>query len=502
MRRGFGLAVALLMVFVVIAVPFQSEGVDADINDVQLYVIDGDVDIDAGDSIDIEIFVYNHNTESIYVRIKEYSGTSSDVSVSFPRETMEVQGNKSGKLTATIFAGRYASAHTDDITLTVEVVHEATSGTLTTSLVTVNVASVYSAGDSYNRIMGIWESPFDDPLYTTLVSALLWMVIAFIISFLIIPQILFLLIDEDKENRMSIRKQIWIPFSALIMLYALASCARVYGIGEEITAMIDSIVGIAYILVGAVISWRVYKAFVLFVFHRAAKKATVIDDSLLPLFNMIGKILIAVVAFASILAALGFDLLMILTGAGILGLAISLGAQNTLNQFFSGLTLLITRPFKPGDDVRIGNSDNALKVRRVGLMNTTFDDSNNSGTFSMPNNTVATSVIRNITGESRAYKIIVYVGVAYGTDIELTKKLLMDSAMENPRVIKDGSYDIPSARLDAFEDSYIKMRISMYVDEFEDYGSIGGRIRESIYEKFNEHGISIPFPQIDVRISK
>ena len=66
---------------------------------------------------------------------------------------------------------------------------------------------------------------------------------------------------------------------------------------------------------------------------------------------------------AAILATLGFNLYAIITGAGIAGLAVSLGAQSMLQQFFSGVTLLITRPFKPGDMIRLGTDAAMLRVR-------------------------------------------------------------------------------------------------------------------------------------------
>jgi small-conductance mechanosensitive channel len=225
-----------------------------------------------------------------------------------------------------------------------------------------------------------------------------------------------------------------------------------------------------------------------------------IDESLIPLFKMLGKIGIATIAVAAILATLGFNLYAIITGAGIAGLAVSLGAQSMLQQFFSGVTLLITRPFKPGDMIRLGTDAAMLRVRKVGMMNSQFENWENAELFCLPNNMVTSSRIINMTGENRAYRTLVYMNVAYDTDLKRAQDLMMEAALEHPHVLKDGSFDKPSTRVTGFLDSSVELRLAIYVDEFEDYAFIAGQLRWAIFEKFKANGINVPFPQRDVHI--
>jgi len=88
-----------------------------------------------------------------------------------------------------------------------------------------------------------------------------------------------------------------------------------------------------------------------------------------------------------------------------------LGAQNSLNQFFSGMTLLITRPFREGDLVKMKEHTAILRIKRIGLMNTTFHSWENEEVIVMPNSVVASSVITNMSSKNRAYRILILGGL-------------------------------------------------------------------------------------------
>jgi MscS family membrane protein len=225
-----------------------------------------------------------------------------------------------------------------------------------------------------------------------------------------------------------------------------------------------------------------------------------VRDSLTPLLAMIGRIIIGMAATAMVLGVLGFDLMIIATGAGIIGLAISFGAQSTLAQFFGGITLLVNRPFRPGDLIRLDAGTDTLRVLNVGFMITTFRNWANSEIFSMPNQKVVSSTIINVTAESLAYRIIVLARVPYGTDVALAKKLALSAMTEHPRILQDGSEEIPKVRLEEFSESSLTIRVSGFVDDFEDHRSIAGEIRESIYKKYRENGITIAIPKMEVFI--
>ena len=219
-------------------------------------------------------------------------------------------------------------------------------------------------------------------------------------------------------------------------------------------------------------------------------------DSFRPLFLYLGEIVIAIVATMLIMGLLGFNLAAIITSAGLVSLGISMGAQDVLKQFFSGLEILATRPFKKGDLVAVGADVQVYRVRRVNVMNTFLENWDNTDVFIMPNSLLTTNKIRNITRETLISKVYLTVDIAYGSDVNLARKLMQEAATENPHVISDGSVKRPYTRLEAFEDSNLLIKMGFYVDEYGSQWAISGQIRQGIISKFAAHGISIDYQQI------
>ncbi|MDR3282202.1 MAG: mechanosensitive ion channel [Candidatus Methanoplasma sp.] len=221
-----------------------------------------------------------------------------------------------------------------------------------------------------------------------------------------------------------------------------------------------------------------------------------------PILKLFGKLVISVIGVAMIATSLGFNLTVIITSAGIVSLGITLGAQSVLSQFFSGLVILVTHPFRSGDFVRIGSNPLTYEVKSVNIMNTVFKNWDNEEDIIMPNNAVAAATVTNITKENTLYKIYVYMSVAYGTDLEKAKRLMIDVAMDEPIVVKSDAVPMPATRVTSLDSSDVKIRLAVYVGDFDDSARAEGLLREKMYLAFRENGISIPFPQMDVHMKK
>ena len=276
----------------------------------------------------------------------------------------------------------------------------------------------------------------------------------------------------------------------------------VYGAPEVIIAFLQNLASFLYIPIIAYIVWNIYTNVIKLLFHRLEEQDRIAgaDTSLIPLFNMLGKIVIIIVATSALLGTMGFDLVAIITGAGIAGMAISLGAQSTLTEFFSGLNLLSTRPFKRGDMVTIGGKD-IYQVEKVGLLNSRFKNWINLEYIVIPNSTVVSSTIVNITGKTMSYRLFLYYTVAYDSDVDTVKQILLDTAYNHPQVIVDGSYAEPDARLIDFEDSAIKFRLAVYITDFRDYVTVTDELNEDVYRNLCKAGIEIPYNKLEVYIS-
>jgi small-conductance mechanosensitive channel len=493
---------------------------DAAAGDVGIVAYQNDLRVNAGNSVTFTIEAVNYlgysATDITNYRMISISFSSDYdvfVSVSSGDQDFVLMGQEHRSITVTVDVGRYAAAgpHEISVILTVRTLNETSSIITTTPLVLdVDVLSPLSSGDAFNRLLGIFKNPlpdpFNTPLATSIISFVLWMLIGAIALLLVVPVIFRTFARKYEEDGKKLNKGLKTFVPIVLLLFAFDSSLRIYGASERIVGPIETWFEIFYIILGAMIVWMAYLVLVHRTVSKMSKNKRVDhkDMDIEPLLRLLGKLVIAVMAVALMMSAWGFNLTAVITGAGIVGLGITLGAQHVLNQFFSGMVLLLTRPFKSGDLVKMGTnttiSTMIYRVLAVNIMSTVFENWDNKETVIMPNNMVASSAIVNMTGDGLIYKITVFMRIALDSDIDVAKDLMTMAAMSHPSVISNGTVDLPSARTTSFLDSGVELRLSCYVYDFNDGGSIASDLRETIYKSFKENGINIPNPQIDVHV--
>ena len=510
--------IALISLLAVMLVPVMSlDSTAVSENDIKIISSDEDIGLSAGSSTSFEIVVSNYltggqdldNQRAINIKLKaDNDGIYASASKSF-----FIIGEQSYEtLTINVYADKFTSTGKYVLTISLDIRplnSESTDVVTLTYDVAVEVSSHLSAGSAFNKILGIFENPLPAPFNNAAVSAvitfILWMVIGIAAILVIVPILVHIIMHGKKTEKTSVKRGIEKLLSAVVLLYALTSSLRVLGASESVISTFETWCGIFYVLLGAIIIWKLYTAFISFSLSKihneliTDEEAEVKGSNLEPLFRLLGKVLITVVAMASVMASLGFDMGAIITSAGVVSLGITLGAQNVLNQFFSGVVILLTRPFKTGDLILIGNNTTTYRVLQVNVMNTTFENWANDETIVMPNNSVASASITNITGRDLTYKIHVYMSVAYGTDLTLAKKIALDIGMNHPDVVIDGTVDLPYTRA-YFEDSSINIRLTAFVRDYNDYGTVSAQLAENIYNAYLKAGIEIPYPQMDVHV--
>jgi small-conductance mechanosensitive channel len=193
------------------------------------------------------------------------------------------------------------------------------------------------------------------------------------------------------------------------------------------------------------------------------------------------------------LAFLGVNLTSLTVVAGGLSVGIGFGMQSIVNNFISGLILLFGRAIKPGDIVQIG--DLWAEVKEVNIRTTvveTFDKSS----LLLPNSKLIEEQIVNWTLSDKAVRRTITVGVAYGSDTELVKKLLLYMADTQPNVLKKPR---PFARFIDFGASSLDFRLYFFamIDNAWDTES---DLRFEIDKVFREYDIEIAFPQQDLHV--
>lgn len=198
---------------------------------------------------------------------------------------------------------------------------------------------------------------------------------------------------------------------------------------------------------------------------------------------------------------LGIDLTALAVFSGALGLAIGFGLQKTFGNLISGIIMLMDRSIKPGDVIAVGTgSDKTVgQVNRIGIRAVSVI-TRDQIEYLIPNELLMTSTVENWSFSTRDVRLKVPVGIAYGSDVELAERLMLQAAHEHPRVHAEPE---PSVWLTAFGDSAIQFEIQLWIDDPEaGVGNIRSDVLKRIWGLFGEHGVHLPFPQRDVHIKE
>jgi potassium-dependent mechanosensitive channel len=218
--------------------------------------------------------------------------------------------------------------------------------------------------------------------------------------------------------------------------------------------------------------------------------STAVRDSIRTGVGYIGILVAALAAFSY--AGLNLSNLALVAGAFSVG--IGFGLQSVISNFVSGLILLAERPIKIGDLVVVGGEEGY--VRKISVRSTeieTFDRAN----VLVPNSYFITEKVKNWTFRNSIARVVIAVGVAYGSDPRKVKAILLKVAYAHPNVMT-----APEASVD-FEDfgaSSLNFKLYAYIGDLTKAAATRTDLRIAILDAFNEAGIVFPTPQTEITI--
>lgn len=199
------------------------------------------------------------------------------------------------------------------------------------------------------------------------------------------------------------------------------------------------------------------------------------------------------------LSVAGFSFSNLAVIAGALSVGIGFGMQNIVNNFVSGLIILFERPVKRGDWIRIGNTEGY--VQKISVRSTliqTFDRSD----VIVPNSELISNQVTNMMLNDNFGRLIVPIGVAYGSDTDLVRRILLEIATNNDEVINDGSAPKPLVLFLAFGDNSLNFELRCHLTNIDKRLLVKSAINYQIDQAFRENNISMPFPQRDLYIKE
>lgn len=215
------------------------------------------------------------------------------------------------------------------------------------------------------------------------------------------------------------------------------------------------------------------------------------------LINFVASIINAVLLLFVIIASLdqlGVDTTSLVALIGAAGLAIGLALQGSMQNFAAGVMILVFKPFKSGDFIDAGGVTGVVEA--VQIFSTTMRTGDNKEMI-VPNGAIYSGPITNFSARDTRRVDMVF-GIGYDDDIRKAKTILEKLVAEDERILKDPA---PVIALSELGDSSVNFVVRPWVKS-EDYWAVMWDMNEKVKLTFDEEGISIPYPQMDVHLHK
>ena len=207
--------------------------------------------------------------------------------------------------------------------------------------------------------------------------------------------------------------------------------------------------------------------------------------------NLVRMVLLVFVVIAAI-SALGVQTTSFIAVLGAAGLAVGLALQGSLSNFAAGVLIVLFRPYRVGDYVEAAGIGGTVEA--VQILTTTFKTPDNKRII-VPNSQVMDSVITNYSAND-SRRVDMVVGVSYSDDLDKVRKILQELVAADARILPDPACTIAVAEL---ADSSVNFVLRPWVATA-DYWAVKFDLTEAIKKRFDQEGVSIPFPQRDVHV--
>lgn len=219
-----------------------------------------------------------------------------------------------------------------------------------------------------------------------------------------------------------------------------------------------------------------------------------IDETLISFVQSVVYILLIIVVILSALSTLGVETTSFVAMLGAAGLAIGLALQGTLGNVGSGMMLISFRPFKVGDFITAAGETG--EVAGISIFATTLHTRDNK-VITIPNGAITSGNITNFSARE-IRRVDMTFGISYGDDLKKAKQILEDIIGSDERVLAEPA---PLVAVSELGDSSVNFIFRPWVKS-EEYWDVYFSMNEKVKLTFDKEGITIPFPQMDIHVSK
>ena len=242
------------------------------------------------------------------------------------------------------------------------------------------------------------------------------------------------------------------------------------------------------------IGWKLIKVLANFLQKIFAKRN--LDVSLQSFLQSLISITLKVLLIITVADMIGIQMTSFIAILGAAGLAVGMALQGTLQNFAGGVIILILKPYKVGDFIEQGGTSGVVK--EIQIFSTILQTVDNKIVI-VPNTQLATGTLTNYTRANKR-RVDISVGIAYGSDVEQARRVLLDLANAHPDVFKEGA-DAPAVVCTSLGSSSVDLQLRVWVAT-DNYWPVSSTLTQGVYEALGKNGIEIPFNQLQVHINK
>lgn len=226
--------------------------------------------------------------------------------------------------------------------------------------------------------------------------------------------------------------------------------------------------------------------------RKAGQKSEKLDETLTTIFAKTAKVVVMVVVIIAVLQQFGVQTASLLAVVGAAGLAIGLAWQGTLSDIAAGIMILIMRPFKIGDAVEVAGTSGVID--EIGLVLTKMHTFDNVAVY-MPNSDIwGTKIMNYAKNDNRRVDMV--FGFGYDDDIDKAMQIAREILEADERVLSDPE---PQIAVSELGDSSVNIIVRPWTAK-ENYWNLKFDVTKRIKERYDEEGLSIPYPQRDVHV--
>jgi small-conductance mechanosensitive channel len=300
----------------------------------------------------------------------------------------------------------------------------------------------------------------------------------------------------DLDDRILVR--VTPPASLLVVCAGLYYAVGTLPLPDKVSLAVSGTVFVVNVAIFINIAYRMADEVLNWYAGRVAERTgTGINRQLIPLVQKLVSIFLVGTALIIILKHFNYDILSLVTALGIGSLAIGMAAKDTLANMISGFTLMIDRPFRIGDRIQLAGGQLG-DVVDIGLRSTKIKTADNT-LLIIPNAELCNTILVNMAFPDVRGKGRINLGVAYGSDADKVKRLLVEIAREVPDVLADPA---PEAYFVSFGENALNMSLFFWVEEYTRVFAVTDAINSRIIKRFREDNIDIPYPIRRVLLEK